>query len=137
MTRQPRLFRNLRIRRVGPAVDDSGTGYSSLSRLPASPVSQFAVVQTFVNAITTAAPLARIIPATVAMPHGPGLIVVAEGAENSDQLHHLRGLGCAYAHGLLLARPRDAEGVSELRVSAPPWARLFGWAGPKPRPSLR
>ena len=45
----------------------------------------------------------------VAMAHGLGLRVVAEGVETVEQLEHLRGLGCEYAQGFYFAKPPRGE----------------------------
>jgi diguanylate cyclase (GGDEF)-like protein len=115
----------LRVRGVRLAVDDFGTGYSSLSRLQAAPVTQLKIDRSFVNEIQTAASLAPIIHATLAMAEGLGLAVIAEGVETQAQLQYLRRLGCAHAQGYLMARPQDADSISELLTEALPWADLL------------
>jgi diguanylate cyclase (GGDEF)-like protein len=116
----------LRARGVRLALDDFGTGYSSLSRLQAAPVSQLKIDRSFVAEIETSASLVPIIHATVAMADGLGLGVIAEGIETPAQLQYLRRLGCAQAQGYLLARPQDAQGITELLTGALPWADLLG-----------
>jgi EAL domain-containing protein (putative c-di-GMP-specific phosphodiesterase class I) len=57
------------------------------------------------------------VAAIVAMGHGLGLEVVAEGVETEEQLAVLRRLGCDGAQGYLLGRPAEPR-VIEDRVLA-------------------
>jgi EAL domain-containing protein (putative c-di-GMP-specific phosphodiesterase class I) len=47
------------------------------------------------------------------MAQGLSLRVVAEGVENSDQLHSLSQLGCDEVQGFYLAMPMHAEALAE------------------------
>ena len=129
-----KTLHQLRTRGVRMAVDDFGTGYSSLSRLQAAPVSQLKIDRSFVSEITTATCLVPIIHATVAMADGLGLGVIAEGVETTVQLQYLRQLGCAHAQGYLLARPQDADAITESLTGPAPWAAVLGDAHEDPGP---
>jgi EAL domain-containing protein (putative c-di-GMP-specific phosphodiesterase class I) len=54
-----------------------------------------------------------IIEAIVSMAQSLSLRVVAEGVENSDQLHSLTKLGCDEVQGFYLAMPMQAEFLAE------------------------
>jgi EAL domain-containing protein (putative c-di-GMP-specific phosphodiesterase class I) len=91
------------------SVDDFGTGYSSLSRLGELPIDELKIDRYFVEGIGRQGPRETILTAAIAMGHGLGLTVVAEGVETQEQLHYLRAHGCDYIQGFLLSRPVSAE----------------------------
>ena len=94
-------------------IDDFGTGYSSLSYLQGFPADALKIDRSFVNKLTQNAESARLVQTIVAMAHGLGLRVVAEGVETVEQLEHLRGLGCEYAQGFYFAKPLETDAVAE------------------------
>jgi len=91
------------------SVDDFGTGYSSLSRLGELPIDELKIDRYFVEGIGQRGPRETILTAAIAMGHGLGLTVVAEGVETEEQLDYLRAHGCDYIQGFLLGRPLQAE----------------------------
>jgi predicted signal transduction protein with EAL and GGDEF domain len=88
------------------AIDDFGTGYCSLTYLSRLPVDSLKIDQSFVQSSSPAD--ASIVAAIIAMAHGLGLTVVAEGVETVGQLKALSALGCDRVQGYLLARPMPA-----------------------------
>ena len=96
------------------SVDDFGTGYSSLSRLNTLPIDEVKIDQSFIAQLDDAGPGDTIVRATVAMAHGLGLRVVAEGVETAKQLETLREVGCDEAQGYLLGRPVPADEIGDV-----------------------
>ncbi len=87
------------------AMDDFGTGYSSLSYLRKYPFDVLKIDRSFVKDITKDPADRELISATIAMAHGLGLKVVAEGVESKEQYEFLRELDCDYAQGYLFSKP--------------------------------
>ena len=87
------------------SIDDFGTGYSSLNHLKRFPISSVKIDRSFIRDITTDSDDAGIIKAIIAMAHGMGLRVVAEGVETEAQLAFLRNLHCDEFQGFLFSPP--------------------------------
>lgn len=94
----------LRRRGIEVALDDFGIGYSSLTYLSRLPLDQLKIDQSFVARLpdTNNAMVAQTI---VAMGHGLGMQVVAEGVETQAQMDFLMAHGCDVFQGYLIARP--------------------------------
>ncbi|MES9944240.1 MAG: EAL domain-containing protein [Candidatus Thiodiazotropha sp.] len=96
------------------AMDDFGTGYSSLSNLRSYPFDILKIDRSFVRDITADPADRELVNATIAMAHGLGLAVVAEGVETEAQLTHLAQHGCDLAQGYLFSTPIPAEELTRL-----------------------
>jgi EAL domain-containing protein (putative c-di-GMP-specific phosphodiesterase class I) len=107
-------LRRLKALGVKVAMDDFGTGYSSLSHLSQLPLDRLKVDRSFVRRMGEDARDAAIVQSIVALGHGLGLNVVAEGVETPQQLQSLAAMGCDEAQGFLLAQPISDERVREL-----------------------
>jgi diguanylate cyclase (GGDEF)-like protein/PAS domain S-box-containing protein len=94
------------------ALDDFGKGYSSLSSLSRFPLETMKIDRAFVSAIVGGNTDPPVIRAMVGLGHSLGLMVVAEGVENTLQLESVRALGCTAAQGYLLGRPMPAEAIA-------------------------
>ncbi|MDP2827615.1 MAG: EAL domain-containing protein [Sulfuricellaceae bacterium] len=90
-------------------LDDFGTGYSSLSYLKRFPVDTLKVDKSFVQDMHIHNSERALVEAVVAMGRSLGLDVVAEGVENIQQVHLLRGMDCRYVQGYHFSRPVPAE----------------------------
>lgn len=99
---------------IGIAMDDFGTGYSSLSYLRNYPFHTLKIDRSFVNDIITDPADRELINAIIAMAHGLGLKVVAEGVENQEQLDYLTGHGCDIAQGYYLGKPMSWDEIMQL-----------------------
>src|SRR3954467_12374710 len=108
------------------SVDDFGTGSSSLSRLNKLPIDEVKIDQSFVSQLEDGDAGRTIVQASIAMAHGLGLRVVAEGVETERQLTILRSMGCDDGQGYFFSRPAAAEQTSRL---------LLEWVA-KPAPML-
>ncbi|MEW6336316.1 MAG: EAL domain-containing protein [Acidobacteriota bacterium] len=113
-----RTLRELRDIGVGIAIDDFGTGYSSLAYLSTLPVSELKLDRSFVQNLINNPDNEAIVAAVVALAHGLGMPVVAEGVETEDQRVTLVRLGCDFIQGYLVARPMPAEAFSRFMASA-------------------
>jgi predicted signal transduction protein with EAL and GGDEF domain len=96
------------------ALDDFGTGYSSLSYVQRYPVDSLKIDRSFVKEVSVDPEAQAITTAIVAMAHGLGLTVVAEGVETAEQETFLVELGCDRLQGFRFARPQAAREVAEL-----------------------
>jgi EAL domain-containing protein (putative c-di-GMP-specific phosphodiesterase class I) len=95
------------------SIDDFGTGYSSLNYLRHFPIDRIKIDRSFVTDVNRSKDDAAIVEAIISMAQTLNLKVVAEGIENSDQLHVLASLGCNEVQGFYLAKPMTAEALAE------------------------
>lgn len=102
------VLQELRALGVQVAMDDFGTGYSALSRLHLFPLDTVKIDQSFVRRIVHPDDDAPIVAATIAMAHGLGLRVTAEGVETTTQLRFLQAHDCDQVQGYLFGRPAGA-----------------------------
>ena len=105
------------------AIDDFGTGYASLTYLRQCPFDFLKVDQSFVADMCPPGANSELARAIIALGKTLGLIVVAEGIENEDQLARLRDMGCDSGQGFHLARPLPAEEAGRLLLDREPGAR--------------
>jgi len=85
------------------ALDDFGIGYSSLTSLEQLPITRVKLDRTLIEAIDTSSRSAAIARSVIALCHGLGLHVVAEGVERPAQLELLARCGPVSVQGFLLA----------------------------------
>ena len=94
---------------VSLSVDDFGTGYSSLLWLRLFPVNEVKIDRTFVAQMDTDG--RAYVSGVIRLAHDLGLVVVAEGVENTATLKTLQELGCDIAQGFLFAKPAPAQAL--------------------------
>ncbi|WP_166784214.1 putative bifunctional diguanylate cyclase/phosphodiesterase [Cryobacterium gelidum] len=99
------ILARLRDSGIQIAIDDFGTGYSSLSYLRDLPIDELKLDQSFVMSMGDNARAAKLVSYTVALAHGLGLRIVAEGVECQNAYKELARLGCDQAQGYSISRP--------------------------------
>jgi len=95
------------------SLDDFGTGYSSLSYLKRFPVSRIKIDQSFVQGMDTNAGDLAIVRNVIRLGHDLGLLVLAEGVENQEQLLRLGQEGCDLVQGFFYSKPLAAGPLDE------------------------
>ncbi|MFZ0169202.1 MAG: EAL domain-containing protein [Candidatus Dormiibacterota bacterium] len=103
-----RALGQLRLLGVCLVIDDFGTGNSSLTALQRFPFSVLKIDRSFVSGLGNRSEDA-IVSATLALAHGLGLSVVAEGVETAAQAEFLAAGGCEEFQGFLFSRPVRAS----------------------------
>jgi len=109
------------------SLDDFGVGYSSLSYLGRLPVHSLKIDRSFVRDLRDDPRGESTIKAVVALAHALDLNVTAEGIETTEQLEHVKQLGCDCLQGFLLGRPMPADELGSLLAA--PGAAGGGYPG--------
>ena len=94
-------------------VDDFGVGYSSLSVLRDLPVKALKIDRSFITKMDTRNGL-ELVRTIIQLAHNLGLVAVAEGIENLDQLGMLVAMSCDYGQGFFLSEPCDNEAIERM-----------------------
>lgn len=108
------VLADLRALGVSVALDDFGTGWSSLAYLRRFPFDKIKLDRGFLSDLDAEPRVAAVVGAILALGHGLGMQVVAEGIETEDQAQRLIGLGCEHGQGWHFGRPMPAEQASAL-----------------------
>ena len=93
------------------ALDDFGTGYSSLAYLSQLPFDKLKIDRSFVRQAHTSARRSEVLRSIVEMAHALGMKVVAEGAEDGEEVALLENLHADEVQGYAIARPENADAV--------------------------
>jgi len=99
------------------AIDDFGTGHSSLSLLERVPADKLKIDRAFVQSIGDDDAPRPVLDAIIAMAHGIGLPLIAEGVETEAQHRYLAKRGVQCIQGYLHGRPMPLDDFS--RLAAP------------------
>jgi diguanylate cyclase (GGDEF)-like protein/PAS domain S-box-containing protein len=105
---------NLKRLGVRIAIDDFGTGYSSLAYLRQFPVDVLKIDRSFVAEMTGSPDATALIHTLVELGRTLGLVTLAEGIEQADQIHGLRQQRCEHGQGYYFSRPVPAAGIDLL-----------------------
>lgn len=98
---------------IGLSLDDFGTGYSSLAYLMRFPFDTLKIDSSFVQATDNPDRLV-LVNAIVAMAHGLGQEVIAEGIERENDVSELSEMGCEYGQGYLFGEAVTVTDVESL-----------------------
>jgi diguanylate cyclase (GGDEF)-like protein len=94
---------------VGLSIDDFGTGFCNFNYLLQYRVDRLKIDQSFVRQAANDGSAASVVRTVIAMSHGLGIKVIAEGVETREQLKFLMRRRCDQAQGYFFARPLSAE----------------------------
>jgi len=98
---------------VGIVIDDYGTGACTLAHLSQSPVDTIKIDISFVANIESSERDRAACTAAIALAHGLGMCVIAEGVETEFQAQFLREQGCDLLQGFLFCQPLTGEELIE------------------------
>ncbi|WP_434340306.1 EAL domain-containing protein [Motilimonas cestriensis] len=115
------LFKNLGI---SVAIDDFGTGQSSLAYLKELPVNEVKIDRCFIQDMLYNQNDTMIVETTIALSHGLGYIVTAEGVEEQEGIAYLRERGCDLIQGYVYSKPLKADEFVT-------WLQAFNLVNPK------
>lgn len=116
-------LRRLREMGVSIALDDFGIGYSSLTSLEQLPITRVKLDRMLVEGVDSNPRSAAIVRSIVALCHGLGLQVIAEGVERPAQLEFLSHCGPIGVQGYLLAYPVETHDAEKESMAAAARAR--------------
>jgi len=103
------------------SLDDFGTGYSSLTYLRRLPVGVLKIDKSFIDKIASDNIQLKLVGSIIDLGHALGLIIVAEGVENADQLELLTKYGCDRIQGYIFSPPiPEDEAIKFLKYKNKP-----------------
>lgn len=91
------------------ALDDFGSGYSSLGYLTRLPFNCLKIDRSFVDGVSVAPEKRKLLGGMIALSHGLGMTVVAEGAELREEVDVLAGFDCDVVQGFVYSPPISAD----------------------------
>ena len=91
------------------SIDDFGTGFCNFNYLLQYQVDRLKIDQSFVRQAANDLNAASVVRTVIAMSHGLGVRVIAEGVETREQLKFLLRRRCDQAQGYFFARPLSPE----------------------------
>jgi EAL domain-containing protein (putative c-di-GMP-specific phosphodiesterase class I) len=98
-----RALDELKAMGVRIALDDFGTGYSSLNYLTRIPFDTLKLDRSFIRNVESDSRSKCIVLSVIAMAHGLGVRIVAEGVDSEEQESFLRSHGCDEIQGFLFS----------------------------------
>lgn len=99
------------------SMDDFGTGYSSLGLLTVMPLDTLKIDKSFVDKTGRATEFEAgrtVIKNIISIAKGLGLLCVAEGAEEKEQVDLLREYGCEIVQGYYYSKPVPVENYEKM-----------------------
>jgi diguanylate cyclase (GGDEF)-like protein len=107
-------FAALKALGVNIALDDFGTGYSSLSYLRDYPFDKLKIDRSFVQGLELDGQAIALMQGVIALGHGLGMSIVAEGVETAVQERLLRVAGCTELQGFRFHKPQPSAAIDVL-----------------------
>lgn len=95
------------------SIDDYGTGYGTLTQLRNLKAKELKLDQSLVEGVALRPDVRSIVHATVELAHDLGILMVAEGVENAEDLGALQLLGCDLAQGYYICPPGPPSQISK------------------------
>jgi diguanylate cyclase (GGDEF)-like protein len=114
------------------AIDDFGTGYSSLSYLRDLPIDELKLDRSFVLPMVDNPRAGSLVASTIALAHGLGMRIVAEGVEIEGARADLIRMGCDEAQGYYFSRPLPAVELDAWIAARAAIANGVGFAHDRP-----
>ena len=99
------------------ALDDFGTGYSSLSYIQNLPVNVIKLDYSFVKKIPQDIRSGFVVEHIISLAHKLGLVIVAEGVEEVDQLDYLGNLKVDMIQGFYFYKPMPLNEACQLNLT--------------------
>lgn len=118
------VLKRLRALGIQLSMDDFGTGFSCLSYLHRFPLQVLKIDRSFIARMETNMESLQIVKTIVMLARSLGMEVVAEGAENAEEIARLRSLGCTFCQGNYFSPPLTAEEIDDLLTPPRPNRRL-------------
>jgi EAL domain-containing protein (putative c-di-GMP-specific phosphodiesterase class I) len=107
------ILNTLNVLGVQISLDDFGTHYSSLDHLKNFPFDTIKIDKAFIKDIETDEKCQTIVRFVIALAHGLGMSVTAEGVETEGQALWLEKEGCDQMQGYLFGAPMPASEIGE------------------------
>jgi diguanylate cyclase (GGDEF)-like protein len=109
-----------RLRELGVrlSLDDFGTGYSSLSYLRRFPFNKIKIDRSFIQTLGEDGESGVLARSIVALGHGLGLQVTAEGVETVEQYRFLEKESCNQVQGYFFGKPQPAQKLTHTSRTA-------------------
>ncbi|MFC4700101.1 EAL domain-containing protein [Glaciecola siphonariae] len=95
------------------SIDDFGTGYSSMAQLKKMPVKELKIDKAFVLQLAKDSEDQVMVSTFIALAKNLSLSTVAEGVEDEASLELLKTMGCSYAQGYYISRPKDENAITQ------------------------
>jgi diguanylate cyclase (GGDEF)-like protein len=127
---------HLRGHGVHIVLDDFGTGYATLAQLLAFPLDKIKIDRRFVTNVVNDHDSLVVVRAIVSLAKGFGLVSIAEGIEDAEQLSCLKRNGCVQGQGYWFGRAVPAVDIAALLAKNlprhAPRPRTARWVAPVP-----
>ena len=97
-------------------MDDFGSGYSSMTSLNMLPFNVLKLDKSLIDFIDQERGR-QVIQHTIALAHGLGMEVLAEGVEEKEQVDILKGMDCDEIQGFYYSRPLPYKEFCKMEIS--------------------